>query len=268
MMLPVQDILSDFLRLHGPDSWRLQRMPVSGDVAERIGYDTRQLEPVGQKIVPSFLGVGRAPRCLVASRREARLPGFDRARQMLVEKGWPVVVRPTGGTCVPQGPGMLNFSLVHPKLPGWQLEDGYRLICALLQQFLAEYGLQADIGEVTGAFCDGRYNLQVEDRKLVGTAQRWAGGNRRQAAVLVHACLLVDMDLVEATDRVNDLYRACGQPTIFHPGACTTLRDCLDTASGGDDLVAEAEQRLIDLLCRSFALSPESAEMDLNPAAG
>ena len=262
-----QDILGEFFRLQGHRTWCLRRMPAVGEVTDRMTYDAGYLEDVGRGITPPLVGIGQGVRCLVASRREARLPGFEQARQMLAEKGWPVVVRPTGGTCVPQGPGMVNLSLVHPKLPGWQLEDGYRLVCALLQRLLAGYGLQADTGEVPGAFCDGRYNLRVGGRKLVGTAQRWAGGDRRQAAVLVHACLLVDVDLVEATDRINDLYRACGQAAPFRPRACITLREALgQPVEQKRDLSAEVEQRLIDLVRRSFPLSSDTVEAEFNPA--
>jgi lipoate-protein ligase A len=154
---------------------------------------------------------------------------------------------------VPQGPGVINLAIIHPKVRGWSLEAGYLLLCDLLRRLLAEYGLQAENGEVPGSFCDGRYNLQVGGRKLVGTAQRWAGGSRESAAVLSHACLLVDLDLVEATEKINALYSMCDNPQRFSPDACTSLRECCGSLPemSTNALTADVEQRLLSL-CKGF----------------
>jgi len=186
----------------------------------------------------------RHPRCLVVTRREASFAGFDRARQVLAGEGWPVAVRASGGSCVPQGPGMLNVGLVFPRPAGWSLEQGYRLICDSLAAWLRTFGIEAVPGEVPGSFCDGRYNLQVAGRKLVGTAQR-VGGAAGHQAVLVHACILNDVDVVETTEAVNRFYRLCGQNRRFDPDACTSLRQLLGDALPGR---ADLEKSLLDFL--------------------
>ena len=91
----------------------------------------------------------------------------------------------------------------------------------------------------------------------MGTAQRWAGGSRESAAVLAHACLLVDMDLVEATGKINSLYRLCDNPQQFLPQACTTLRDCLGamTSQTTKAFVGEVEQRLLLMVKEFFNIS-------------
>ena len=185
------------------------------------------------------------------------MPNFGAAQKVLAEQGWPVVVRCTGGSCVPQGPGVINLAVIHPKVKGWHLEDGYQLLCALLRELFLEYGLDATTGEVPGSFCDGNYNLQVDGQKLVGTAQRWAGGSRDSAAVLAHACLLVDMDLVEATEKINTLYSLCDNPQQFLPHACTSLRDCLGirTSQTTEAFVVEVRQRLLLMTKQFFNIS-------------
>ena len=65
------------------------------------------------------------------------MSNFEAAQQVLAAQGWPVIVRCTGGSCVPQGPGVINLAVIHPKVKGWHLEDGYQLLCALLREFLA-----------------------------------------------------------------------------------------------------------------------------------
>ena len=242
------------LRFERP--WELQSFDGDDDSARRSTFDERLLGHVISGERGPCLCINRAPQCLVATVRESRMSNFEASCQVLAAQGWPVIVRCTGGSCVPQGPGVINFSMIHPKLRGWNLDDGYRLLCDFLTHFLASYGLSATTGESPGSFCDGRYNLQVGGQKLVGTAQRWAGGNRKQAAVLAHACLLVDMDLVKATEKINSLYRLCGHPQQFKAESCTTLRDCLGKPAQRTptEFVFEVERRLTTMAKDYFNL--------------
>ena len=239
------------LRFEQP--WSVEKFAGKGELDKQVNFDELLLEKVGRGEIGPCLYINSTPRCLVATVRESRMSHFEAAQQVLAAQGWPVVVRCTGGSCVPQGPGVINLAVIHPKVKGWHLEDGYQLLCALLREFLAIYELDATTGEVPGSFCDGNYNLQVAGQKLVGTAQRWAGGSRESAAVLSHACLLVDMDLVEATEKINTLYSLCDNPQQFLPQACTTLRDCLGsmTSQTTEAFVVEVEQRLL-LMAKEF----------------
>ena len=244
------EITSEFPLLRFDQPWALKSFGGHGNLAQQVTFDELLLKQVINGASGPSLYINCAPRCLVATVRESRMTNFEAASRKLTEQGWPVVVRCTGGSCVPQGPGVVNLSVIHPKVKGWHLEDGYKLLCGLLTRLLASYGLVTTVGEVPGSFCDGRYNLQVGGQKLVGTAQRWAGGSRKNAAVLAHACLLVDLDLVETTEKINSLYRLCGNPRQFTAEACTTLLDCL----GGtgqllvDEFMADVTQRLTALV--------------------
>jgi lipoate-protein ligase A len=240
------EITSEFTLLQFDQPWALKSFDGHGDLAQQVTFDELLLKQIINGVSGPSLYINRAPRCLVATVRESRMTDFEAASRTLIEQGWPVVVRCTGGSCVPQGPGVVNLSVIHPKARGWHLEDGYKLLCGLLTHLLASYGLVTTVGEVPGSFCDGRYNLQVGGQKLVGTAQRWAGGSRKNAAVLAHACLLVDLDLVETTEKINSLYRLCGNSRQFTADACTTLRDCLGGAGQPfcEDFVLEVERRL------------------------
>lgn len=251
------NLASKFPRLRFDRPWTLKSFDSQGGLSQQVLFDERLLQEVSRGEVGPCLCIQRDPQCLVATVRESRMANFESARQQLSVQGWPVVVRCTGGACVPQGPGVVNLSVIHPKVRGWYLDDGYALLCDFLRYFLASYGLTATSGEVPGSFCDGRYNLQVGGQKLVGTAQRWAGGSRDSAAVLAHACLLVDMDLVEATEKINILYRLCGHSEQFIPEACVTLRDCLGRSmqQSSEDFVAGVEERLIAMAKEYFNVS-------------
>lgn len=121
--------------------------------------------------------------------------------------GWPVVTRRSGGGIVPQGPSTLNLALVLPAPPGFQLEDGYRLICGALAEALARFDVQTTTGACENAFCDGMWNVLANGRKLAGTAQRWRSGDTGPV-VLVHAALLTDMPDPALWPVMDRLHRA------------------------------------------------------------
>ena len=69
----------------------------------------------------------------------------------------------------------------------------------------------SSLGEIDGAFCDGRFNVNLDGRKMVGTAQRWRqskGGTRPVG--LVHGALLLDNERESMVAAVNRFNEACG----------------------------------------------------------
>lgn len=151
-------------------------------------------------------------RALVMPRRMSRLEGFEVACAELAIAGWPVLLRETGGEPVPQSPAVINIALVYvaPRSEGdhGRIESAYERLCQPLCEALREWGGVASVGEIEGAFCDGRYNVNLNGRKLVGTAQRWRQGlNGKRPVVLVHGALLLDNEretMVAAVNRFNE----------------------------------------------------------------
>ena len=148
---------------------------------------------------------------LVMPRRMSRLPGFDAAAQASAGHGWPVLLRETGGEPVPQSPATVNIALIYvaPRSEGdhGRIELAYQRLCEPLCEALRGWGGVASVGEIDGAFCDGRYNVNLNGRKLVGTAQRWRQGlGGKRPVVLVHGALLLDNQresMVAAVNRFN-----------------------------------------------------------------
>ncbi|PSS46867.1 lipoate--protein ligase family protein [Pseudomonas sp. BBP2017] len=151
-------------------------------------------------------------RALVMPRRMSRLEGFEAACAELAIAGWPVLLRETGGEPVPQSPAVINIALIYvaPRSEGdhGRIENAYERLCLPLCDVLREWGGLASVGEIEGAFCDGRYNVNLNGRKLVGTAQRWRQGlGGKRPVVLVHGALLVDNEresMVAAVNRFNE----------------------------------------------------------------
>jgi lipoate-protein ligase A len=161
----------------------------------------------------------RGERGLVVPRSCTRLPGWPAAA-----RAHRVLVRASGGGVVPQGPGLLNLSLVwraQAAVPR-DTETIYHALCGELAGALARLGIAAAPQAVAGSFCDGRYNLAVAGRKLVGTAQSW----RRIAGVpvvLAHALIIVDADPRKLTAVANAFERDLGSGRQYRAEALTSV---------------------------------------------
>jgi lipoate-protein ligase A len=120
-------------------------------------------------------------------------PGLVVPRSCTGLPGWPaaaqahrVLVRAPGGGVMPQGPGLLNLSLI------WRADADaggapsgteaiYRALCDALAAALARLGIAASPQAVAGSFCDGRFNLAVggaswsalHNRGAAWQASRW-----------------------------------------------------------------------------------------------
>lgn len=194
----------------GVDRWLLER-------AAEDGCASAAWEPTPSLVVPG------------SYRRHA---GFDAACARSAAEGWPVRVRRSGGGLVPQAAGVLNFSHAwRTAVPmGDAMEAVYEALCGLLQQVLEPFDLETHCEAVDGSFCDGRYNLALDGRKVAGTAQYWQRVGPHGHVVLVHACLLVEADLVLLTERANRFeaaidsgrrYRAEAIANLVAPGLTT-----------------------------------------------
>ncbi|RMW10652.1 hypothetical protein ALP03_02193 [Pseudomonas amygdali pv. tabaci] len=142
------------------------------------------------------------------------MPGFVEASETLADNGWPVLLRETGGEPVPQSSSTVNIALVYAQpaadVDRDRIETAYLRLCQPLLDLLVELGGQASLGEVAGAFCDGRFNVNLDGRKMVGTAQRWRqsqGGTR--PVVLAHGALLLDDERVQMAGAVNRFNELC-----------------------------------------------------------
>jgi lipoate-protein ligase A len=191
-------------------------------------------------------------------------PGLVVPRGCTTLPGWPaaaqahrVLVRASGGGVVPQGPGLLNLSLV------WRADTGasagaprgteaiYRALCDGLASALARLGIVAAPQAVRGSFCDGRFNLAVAGRKLVGTAQSWRRVDGAPV-VLAHAVIVVDADPQALTAAANAFERDLGSGRRYHAEALTSVALAWQQAHGrAPD--ADLAGRLTSALAERFA---------------
>ena len=175
-----------------------------------------------------------AGRSLVVPSSMAQKPLFESAASASVVRGWPVVLRPSGGGVVPQGPGILNLAVVSVA-DGKKCQDPvafFQVLTDLIASTVTRVGA-VSIGPVNGSFCDGKFNVAVDGRKLAGTAQRWTIRNARshEYAVLAHATILCAADIPASCAAVEYFCGELGEPISLDPDAHINLQEVLSKDS-------------------------------------
>ena len=194
------------------------------DAAEALAKEMDLLGKVSQNPDENHLWFWESPRCLVAPKRLATKPQFEQASRSLLSEGWPVNLRSTGGDVTPQGTGILNVTHVYSTRPGEpvNLAREYDRLCSPIEQTL---GPGASRGWRPGAFCDGEYNVQLDNLKFAGTAMRIrrCRTDRIRNAILAHAIMLVDPVSAEAIEAINRFLDLLGETRRIDIGAHTSL---------------------------------------------
>lgn len=190
---------------------------------------------------------------LVMPRRLSRLPGFEHASIELAASGWPILLRETGGEPVPQSASTVNIALAYapPRSEGdhGRIETAYRRLCEPVCDLLTALGGEASLGEIEGAFCDGRFNVNLNGRKLVGTAQRWRQSKGGQRPVgLVHGALLLDNERESMVAAVNRFNQLCELEQRCRAESHIALHEVVDAPDFFERLSARYQQILAPLL--------------------
>jgi lipoate-protein ligase A len=223
--------------------------PLYDGIALEAGW-TRNAARSGEPEVHLWSG----PPGFVVPRSYERLPAFAAASAASTAAGWPVQVRASGGGLVPQGPGVLNVSLIwrteHVAPSG--TETIYRDLSRMLGAALESMGIAASAQSVEGSFCDGRFNLAVGGRKLAGTAQAWRRVEGRPM-ILAHAVLLIDADPDQLTEAANHFEALVASGRTYRPDAITTIARAWSKAHAAHALPADLEAQLAAALASRLA---------------
>jgi hypothetical protein len=196
----------------------------------------------------------------VVPRSYESLNRFTAVREECNARGTPVQVRTSGGGLVPQGPGVLNVSLMWSLKASAQPDPDatYKSLSNALIQALAQMEIAAQAHAVSGSFCDGRYNLAIQGRKVVGTAQSWRRISGRPV-VLAHAVVIVDADPMQLTEYANSFELALGTGRHYCEDALTSVVRAWAVAHEGmlapQDLSGQYQKRLFNILSQRVAVA-------------
>lgn len=159
--------------------------------------------------------VWRPHKQLAFGRRDRRCDGYETAREIAEERGYPAVVRRTGGRACAYTGSTVAFLRTEPIVDVRQgLQDRYAAVTTMIQRALWRLGVPAQQGEPEDSFCPGGHSLSA-DGKLVGIAQRVTGD-----AALIAGTLLVD-DHDAIADVLEPVYGALTIP--FDPETVGSL---------------------------------------------
>ncbi|AOT06906.1 lipoate--protein ligase family protein [Pseudoalteromonas luteoviolacea] len=216
-------------QLYSAYSWSVLNEPIETSTERALEQDSILLMQVAKGIQPATIRLWECPQSLIVSRKEAKLPMFNDACDTLAQLNWPVSVRQSGGTAVPHGPGILNFSIIfaQTKSQPLDLDAIYIALCEPIRSALRSLGLQSEYGETPGAYCDGRFNLNIDSLKVTGTAQRVALSPNNEhglyRAVLAQAMIMIEADPHDTTAIVNQFYQLAGADNRYDPHASTSV---------------------------------------------
>lgn len=164
---------------------------------------------VGEGGAP-LLHLWRHPRAFVMGLRDSRLPGAAEAASWLEAQGYTVAVRNSGGAAVPLDLGVVNVSLVLPKVRQGDIDfhQDFERMYELIREALRETGAGVDKGEIQGAYCPGDYDLSIRGRKFCGIAQR-----RQAHAYVVQAFIVASGSGEARAELARGFYeRAAAKP--------------------------------------------------------
>ena len=225
--------------------------PLADGMAQEARW-CEQVAATGRAVAHLWQGVPG----FVVPRRYERLPRWREACAAAVARGRSVQVRASGGGLVPQGPGVWNLSLVWraPQAAPVDTTSLYAAFAGELAAALERLGLRASTQAVQGSFCDGRFNLAIDGRKCIGTAQAWrriAG----QPVVLLHAVIVASAEPNRLTDEANAFEADAGSESRYRSEALVSVAQACRAAMSASAPVSEApcEARLLTALAEQFA---------------
>lgn len=189
---------------------------------------------------------------LAVTALEAAMPRFATAAEAAERRGVSVLVRKSGGGCVCLGPGTLVISHLYGS-KGDDIDRSYRDFAAKLLTAIARVHVPLRIGQVDGAYCDGRFDLSWNGLKVGGIAQR-----RRQrvghANVWVHAVVSVEERSLGLPREVAAFYRDLNAERRVRD-ATTALACCAPVARRGGDDSSDLMVRCIREIVHVFSVA-------------
>ncbi len=112
--------------------------------------------------------------------------------------------------------------------------------------FFKQLGVKVDVHATPNSYCDGEYNLNIDGKKVVGTAQRVLLKKGGGQVVLSQACILIDADVEKIVEPVKLCNRLCGHDDDIRGDVHTPLFDHIEQKLSVDTLFQTLTQAFLD----------------------
>ena len=174
-------------------------------------------------------------------------PESNTLKQALNENDWNLLSRKTGGAPVPQCPGVINLSHIYvwPEELPYSITKAYQDLCVILNTFFEGFGLKSEAHATEFSYCDGDYNLNINGKKIVGTAQRVILKKGGGKVVLSQAFILIDALLDELIKPVNLCYEICDKTERVKAQVHTCLFEHITERPTLDEIYQKITQEFI-----------------------
>jgi len=144
------------------------------------------LQEVADGLRPDTLRLHIPPRVVAFGKRDVVAPGYPAAIEASIAQGFSAVERLAGGRAAVFHESTIAFamasSIPDPRLG---ITERFEIMAKLMRDALVTLGIRAEIGELPGEYCPGRYSVHAGGRKLVGIGQRLIRGAAHVGGVMV-----------------------------------------------------------------------------------
>ena len=166
---------------------------------------------------------------------------------LLADK-WLLQAHKTGGAPVPQCPGIINLSHLYlwSNDTPYSITQAYENLCTVLHGFFRQFNLVSQAHATEFSYCDGDYNINVNGKKIVGTAQRVILKKGGGKIVLVQAFILIDVILDEIVKPVNLCYQLSDKTERVQAQVHTTLFENITERPTTEKLYQQLTQAFVD----------------------
>jgi octanoyl-[GcvH]:protein N-octanoyltransferase len=175
-------------------------------------------------------------------------PESDALNASLLADEWLLHSRKTGGAPVPQCPGIINLSHLYlwSKDTPYSIPQAYENLCTVLHGFFHQFNLVSKAHATKFSYCDGDYNININGKKIVGTAQRVILKKGGGKIVLAQAFILIDVLLDEIIKPVNLCYQLSDKTERVQAHVHTALFEHITERPTIDQLYQRLTQAFVD----------------------
>lgn len=214
---------------------------------------------VSERHSPPAIRLWAHDKTVVLGIPDSRLPHIEEGVKYLVDQGYHVIIRNSGGLAVALDDGVLNVSLVLPDVKRLSIHDGYDAMLFFIQHMFQDLTNNIQAYEIDGSYCPGDYDLSIDGVKFAGISQR-----RIKDGAAIQIYLDVNGKSKERAELIRTFYDLSiqGEETKFHyPAVNPKVLGSLSSLLHVDITVNDVKKRVkqtIDHLDGDIVMSPFS----------